>query len=619
MAGIETGDLSKVPFAELLGRLYRERVSGALDLQSGKAQSRVFFRLGEVKGAISNSPSNRIGQRLKAGGFVGDEQIERALGLREKGYRFGQALVRDGAISAEALEEELRNLASDIVLGTFDWPAGVWRFTPSENPAPAEVLLSLSTAELILEGARKMTDDRPIEAAFRDSALRLRITEDAVGRLGEVTFDKDEEAVFRELAHSLPLGELEGKTSFDRSKLIRFLYGLLQIGILGEAGATEKGIPPAVPEPARAQPLAGTLARTPLAELFRWIFRDRLSGFLDLQNGSDQRRVYFVDGEVKSAVSNAPSNRTGQFLKDAGLVTEEQVAAALARRAEGVRFGHALVSLGAISKEKLDGELRRLVSKIVSVAFSWQAGNFRFTPSEKPVPTDVMLSISTADLILDAIRHIPSDEIVLRELGDLSVPMAWGDDPFLRLQRITLRPDEHAAIQILDERRSTASLLESNLLPRERFLRLLAGLMVTGIVRKADRPDESPQRETGEKVALNVGVVATRRTTKLYRQAVGTAPPEFERDEIVWRRKKILSTFENLASLSPNDLLEVSYNPTFRELRWNYNLLVELFHPDNSFKPDYADLRPKLEAISKKLNASYRQLAITFGKDKVDG
>ena len=63
--------------------------------------------------------------------------------------------------------------------------------------------------------------------------------------------------------------------------------------------------------------------------------------------------------------------------------------------------------------------------------------------------------------------------------------------------------------------------------------------------------------------------------------------------------------------------VEVAANATFRDIRWNYNTLFEIYNPANGNQPEYADLKPQLRELFDALNNAYRRMTAKFGKDMV--
>jgi len=369
-------------------------------------------------------------------------------------------------------------------------------------------------------------------------------------------------------------------------------------------------------------PTVGELKQNPLPEIFRRIYREGSSGVLDLQCAEDQRRVYFVAGEVRSAVSNSLGQKIGQHLKNAGLIVDGNIVEALEKRSEGFRLGGALVDLGAIDKETLEREMRKLIADIIYSAFAWGEGYFRFTPSQDPVPADVMLSVSTADVIMGGIRKISSDDVVFEGIGNRGHALRLTADPFLRLQHITLTPEEGYLLSRLDGATSTDQLLKLSPIEQAKTVRLVYGLIATGILEEppketedgAGSPAPDAPKAAGGSVSkgLNVDISATRRTTTVLAPKIPVSP-SFMKDEVDFRRRKILKTHQRLRRMTAHDLLELAPNPTYREIRQKYNDLAEIYHPDLAFKPEYADMKVQLVDIFKRLEEAYRAASAKYG------
>ena len=396
------------------------------------------------------------------------------------------------------------------------------------------------------------------------------------------------------------------------------------------------------------EPRSGEIADTPLPELFRALYRERRSGVLDLQYADEQRQVFFVNGEVKSAISNEMGHRVGQHLKELGLIEESDIEAALARRSDGLRVGPALVAMGRVDQESLDQELRKLVTSIIYSTFAWPGGQYRFSPTDAPVAADVMLTISTADVILESIRRLTDERRILSGIGDTKVAIEFSPDPALRLQHVTLSPDEGFIVSRIDGHVSIEQLLKLTPTPKIKVLQLVYGLIATGIleppappatesstrrkatVRAAGKPARQgaqaayhdavrdvAQGSTARRQSLNVRIKTQRTSAKLARPEPARSA-DVEKEELEFRRKKIQTTYRKLSSLSADELLEVAPNATFREIRYNYNLLAEIYHPDVAFRSEYADLKPQLVKIFRRLEASYQRMSSPRSESSFD-
>src|SRR5713226_3407355 len=149
----------------------------------------------------------------------------------------------------------------------------------------------------------------------------------------------------------------------------------------------------------------GSLKETPLPQVLRRIFLERLKGTLTLVHGDETRHLFFEKGELRTAISSREGQRIGAFLKRRGWITDKDLAWALetVSRQGRARLGKILIDRGLVSRAVLDAEMKRLVEEIVFSTFEWEEGEFRFEPAAGILDPDVALNLSTAAAIVEGI------------------------------------------------------------------------------------------------------------------------------------------------------------------------------------------------------------------------
>src|SRR5713101_2395048 len=95
----------------------------------------------------------------------------------------------------------------------------------------------------------------------------------------------------------------------------------------------------------------GSLKETPLPQVLRRIFLERLKGTLTLVHGDETRHLFFEKGELRTATSSREGQRIGAFLKRRGWITDEDISWALetVARQGRARLGKILVEKGLVS------------------------------------------------------------------------------------------------------------------------------------------------------------------------------------------------------------------------------------------------------------------------------
>ena len=153
------GTLEKTGFAEVLRETYSSRKNAQL-LVSLRGEERSFwFRRGRLVSASSNREAQHVGELLRAFGLA-DESVlfaafERA--LAEPGRGLAVALRESGAVAPYVADACVRALAEKVLYSTFQWTAGTFSVVPLDAPPDVPVAFTQTTATLVLEGLRRMT------------------------------------------------------------------------------------------------------------------------------------------------------------------------------------------------------------------------------------------------------------------------------------------------------------------------------------------------------------------------------------------------------------------------------------------------------------------------------
>ena len=197
-----------------------------------------------------------------------------------------------------------------------------------------------------------------------------------------------------------------------------------------------------VEDPVQAA-FAGTLKRTPLARVLQRLYARASSGSLLLLRDNVKKIVVFADGYPFSVRSNLLGECLGQILLEKKLITGEVLSASVARmQKEKRQQGQILIEMGALSPYNLQRALVDQVEAKLLEVFSWTDGKFMFKAGEEMPAGTTRLERPPAALILEGIRRHYDEarqEAVLARYDGQYV--ALSDDPMLRLQEMTGRPD----------------------------------------------------------------------------------------------------------------------------------------------------------------------------------
>jgi tetratricopeptide (TPR) repeat protein len=163
------------------------------------------------------------------------------------------------------------------------------------------------------------------------------------------------------------------------------------------------------------------LATTPLGETLWRLASERKSGDLQVTSGKVVKTVFLDHGRVVFAASNLKRDRLGESLVAVGKITDQQYqqATQLIRGPRPPRFGEALVQAGILDKQEVGRSVARQVGRIVVSLFPYTEGASLFEERKCVIPLEYMVSLSLHRLLLEGIRGMKSEDLVLKGLGQL--------------------------------------------------------------------------------------------------------------------------------------------------------------------------------------------------------
>ena len=167
------GNLEDLGLGEILQIVSLSRRSGVLSLESRGRQARVVFSNGQVTRATSSCLQRNMGEVLIQRGVIDLPLLRRALSLQAQeghGQLLGSIMIERFGVSADAIEEVVREQIENVVYSLFVWAEGVFEFdlqevTPGVDAAaidPVQFMLrqGLNPQYLAMEGSRMVDELR---------------------------------------------------------------------------------------------------------------------------------------------------------------------------------------------------------------------------------------------------------------------------------------------------------------------------------------------------------------------------------------------------------------------------------------------------------------------------
>jgi tetratricopeptide (TPR) repeat protein len=245
----------------------------------------------------------------------------------------------------------------------------------------------------------------------------------------------------------------------------------------------------------------GSLSNVPLAEVFRRIAAEELSGDLQVHVGSAIKTVYFDHGFVVFAASNLKRDRLGESMIEAGRISRHEFAvASMIMKGSKRKFGEALVQAGVLSEEDLGREVAMQVNRIVLSLFKGRDGIYSFDERGTNIPVELMVSLSIYRILLEGIRFMTDGKLILAGLPPLNTTVKIAERPPFTVEPRKLKAVEQELLKKARTPIPLASLLQDPQADRGLALRAGYGLWAAGLLESAGEKTKPPlkvQEETG--------------------------------------------------------------------------------------------------------------------------
>jgi tetratricopeptide (TPR) repeat protein len=378
--------------------------------------------------------------------------------------------------------------------------------------------------------------------------------------------------------------------------------------------------------------MTGELAEGVVPGLLQEIYVGRRSGTLKLTRGEEHRSLRFRHGHLVNSHTNVAGERLGEVLVRRGLLSEADLARATEISArDGRRFGELLAELGLLSASGLEDAVALHVHEMLASIFTWKEGSYAFKEEpEGGAPEELTLRLSTANLILEAVKAIRDPDVVRHALGDLGRVLCPSSDPLLRFQQLTLSPADGFVLSRVDGTTSAREVVQMIPLPVEETERSLLGLLSTGVIEyvpglrrapdaAAPVPSDAAPRPTERSTAQSTPPVEPAAAGK---SPPSPAPPPAANGTVeasAERRREILKAWEGLKTRTHFEVLGISRSVGNAEVKEAYFRLARRFHPDVHHGASLGDLRDKLEAVFIRLGEAYDVLRDPLRRGDYEG
>lgn len=355
--------------------------------------------------------------------------------------------------------------------------------------------------------------------------------------------------------------------------------------------------------------MKGSLANINVSDLVIELYFTRRSGILRVTQGDVKKSIYLKEGSIVFAHSNLKQERLGEVLLRLGKISDEEFNEVAPQLEAGKRIGELLYEKGYASQSDITSGVGYQCQQIIYSIFNWDSGEYEFVDRDRPVYEDIMVDISTPSMIIEGVRNITNQAILIRCLGADEKRLVMLDSGSVRrLPRTNLDFAEETILACVDGKTSIERLREVTHLNPLEFGRAMYMLMLSGMVgfSRSGEGDilEHRIREQVQKRWMTTQPLPAGLPENLERTMGGRLKTISEPE----LRRLIIDTEKHFRTATDEEVLKVLPDASPVEIQRAYDQLTEIFHPPYYSQDRYHDVKPTLKIIIDRLTEAYQTL-----------
>ncbi len=221
-----------------------------------------------------------------------------------------------------------------------------------------------------------------------------------------------------------------------------------------------------------------------------------------MKNEDKEIRIYIKDGEIIYATGSQKKHRLGQFLMNNGLISNEQLVAALKKaKSEKKALGAVLIEQKVISSEKLQEIIHQQIEYMIFSLFLWDRGEFEYKDAVLNLKGMIVAKINVIGLLLKSSRkidevsvfkkHISTDLVVYRMTGKVSDK-----------DEVTLKAKELKILRLIDGQRSLRQVIRDGGFDEYSAYKAIYSLLTSGLIESVGVQTNVPAKESAHKPAV---------------------------------------------------------------------------------------------------------------------
>jgi len=330
-----------------------------------------------------------------------------------------------------------------------------------------------------------------------------------------------------------------------------------------------------------------------LIEAFKDIFINKNTGILRAANNKIKKSFYFIDGNLVFAHSNLLSEKIGQIMIALGLISKEELETYLSKKPKDTRLGLFLLNQGLITSTELDSALTQQIKKICFNAFNWKSFNLSFEDNPEPIFNDLIINISTPDLIIEGLYQIEEPELLFTKVPNfINCNLMKIENEESHLPRASLSSEETLLLSLIEEKITIRDLLSKSNMPYKDGLLVIYSLFLSGLI---NFTTEAPTIHTVETSSLL---------------------PDLSSEEKI--NEYIEQIYSKLYKINYYDLLCVEPTDSIAKIQQNYDYFMDKLQPIYYHSDTHKTTKSSLKYIIDYFNEAFDILSNDKERNEYD-
>jgi DnaJ-domain-containing protein 1 len=349
----------------------------------------------------------------------------------------------------------------------------------------------------------------------------------------------------------------------------------------------------------------GRLSDHPLAELVREISDARLSGALRLEHERAKAAVYFDDGQIAAAVSNARALRLVEVLRRSGTVDASRIYAAVGEGMSDERAGVALLHSGLLDEQGLRRLHERQSKEVLIEVLRWTDGEWSFDPRVR-LASAYTARTDVSGLLAESARNLPPALVAWRMRGDAqTIAPAEGFEERMS-SGLRLLPSEAFVMSRVYAPTRLSEVVAVSGLPEEETRSAVYVLALGGLLTRTGGPRILPAEALTLAAQQRAEAAAAKARASEPTRQTGEAerPSQPEPD----KRGTVEELLARARGATHYEVLGVAHSAPTEEVKRAYYSHARRLHPDRFRRDADEETRQRIDAAFARIAQAYDTL-----------